>query len=239
VDREALKTCQDLIEYCFRDEGLLALALTHASVAPTRTQSNERLEFLGDAVLALVVCSDLYDSQPDLLEGEMTKVKSAVVSRQTCAAVAEAAGIADLLNLGKGIAGRNGLPPSVAAAVFEALIGAIYLDGGLDPARRFILRHVRPHIEEALANEHQRNYKSILQQHAQRVWGQTPDYRVLDEKGPDHSKAFEVAVSIGGQTFPSAWGKSKKEAEQESAKLALEKLGLLDPEEPPSPPAAT
>jgi len=119
---------------------------------------------------------------------------------------------------------------SVAAAVFESIIAAIYLDGGLEPAGDFILRHISPYISEAMANEHQQNYKSMLQQHAQRRLGLTPDYHMLDEKGPDHSKCFEVSVVIDGRHFPSAWGMTKKQAEQSAAQLALSELGLLDDE---------
>jgi ribonuclease-3 len=222
-----IERCQKTIGYSFQDPELLALALTHSSVASTRVESNERMEFLGDAVLALVVCQELYQRQDDLLEGQMTKIKSAVVSRRTCAAIAEGNGIAELLFLGKGMPLPDRLPQSVTAAVFEAIIGAIYLDGGLDAARRFILTTVGPFIDEAFETEHQRNYKSLLQQHSQRRWGTTPDYQLLDEKGPDHSKCFEVAVSIGGRHFSSAWGMSKKEAEQEAARRALRELGLV------------
>jgi len=225
--QDAVQKCQELIGYTFRDPGLLALALTHASVAPARVDSNERLEFLGDAVLALAVCHDLYDRYADLLEGEMTKIKSSVVSRQTCAEVALQLGLVNLVSVGKGMAGENRTPLSVAAAVFESIIGAIYIDGGHDQACRFVLEHIRPFIAEALENEHQRNYKAMLQQYVQQRWSRPPDYLLLDEKGPDHSKCFEIAVSIGGRHFSSAWGKSKKEAEQEAARCALEELGLL------------
>ncbi|HUS46805.1 MAG TPA: ribonuclease III [Phycisphaerae bacterium] len=227
MEAGALQHCQALIGYNFSNPDLLQLALTHASVALTRTESNERLEFLGDAVLGLAVCHELYSSQKDLLEGDMTKIKSAVVSRQTCANIAEETGISELVETGKGMTDQAGLPMSVMAAVFEAIVGAIYLDGGLEPAMRFILRHARPHIDEALTDEHQRNYKSALQQHAQRLYNTMPQYLVLDEKGPDHNKAFEVAVVINGRSFSSAWGKSKKEAEQEAARKALMELGLL------------
>jgi len=227
VDRNILERCQELIDYHFKDPSLLSLALTHASVAPTRAESNERLEFLGDAVLAMVVCHELYTTQEDLLEGDMTKVKSAVVSRQTCAEIAERLGIPELVATGKGLNGGASLPGSVAAAVFEAIIGAIFIDGGLEPVTRFILTHLRPFIDEALADEHQKNFKSALQQHVQRLYGAMPQYLVLDEKGPDHSKCFEVAVALNGRGFPSAWGKSKKEAEQEAARKALVELGLL------------
>jgi ribonuclease-3 len=161
----------------------------------------------------------------------MTKVKSTVVSRQTCAEIIQQMGIDDLVFMGKGLATPGGVPASIAAAVFESLIGAIYLDGGLEPARKFILDNVRPYIDEALANEHQRNFKSMLQQVSQRKFNATPDYLLLDEKGPDHSKCFEIAVCINGKHFRSAWGKSKKEAEQDAARFALEELGLLIEEE--------
>jgi ribonuclease-3 len=157
----------------------------------------------------------------------MTKIKSAVVSRQTCADIVDGLGLSELLFMGKGISRSGTVPQSVAAAVLESIIGAVYIDGGLEAARVLILRVMRPPIEECLANEHQRNYKSLLQQHAQRNWGATPEYVVLDEKGPDHSKCFEIAVEIAGRTFPSAWGMSKKEAEQDAARLALEALDLL------------
>jgi ribonuclease-3 len=237
VDVSAIDRCQEAIGYSFQDPDLLALALTHSSVASTRLESNERMEFLGDAVLGLVVCQELYERYEDLQEGQMTKIKSTVVSRRTCAIIIEETGIAELLFLGKGMPRPDGLPQSVTSAVFEAIIGAIFLDGGLEPAREFILANVSPFIDEAFETEHQRNYKSLLQQHSQRRWGTTPDYRLLDEKGPDHSKCFEVAVSIGGRHFTSAWGMSKKEAEQEAARRALKELGLMEVAIPRDPAA--
>jgi ribonuclease-3 len=211
------------------DVELYERALRHRSVLrgqpDSHLQSNERLEFLGDAVLGLVVCDDLYRRHDDLLEGEMTKIKSTVVSRQTCAEIASEMGVCDLLALGKALSEPNALPQSVAAAVFESIIGAIYLDGGLDAARRFILHSVRPYVDDALLSQHQDNHKSHLQQYAQRHWNCTPEYTLLDEKGPDHDKCFEVAVSINGQYFPSAWGRNKKEAEQQAARRALIALG--------------
>ena len=136
VDDVELQKCQELLGYHFNDPDMLALALTHASVAPTRLESNERLEFLGDAVLGMVVCHWLYANQIDLLEGEMTKIKSLVVSRQTCATIAEEAAFSPLLSLGKGMTGAGALPRSVSAAVFEAIIGAIFLTAGWFQPRR-------------------------------------------------------------------------------------------------------
>jgi len=229
-DHEGFELCQEMLGYRFRDEDLLRVALTHASVAATRQSSNERLEFLGDAVLGLVVCQYLYERYPNYLEGELTKIKSAVVSRATCAQIARSIDLHRMLYLGKGMGDVSHLPSSVAAAVYEAMIGALYIDGGLDRVRDFILGHTIPHIDQIARTEHQRNYKSQLQQHAQKVLGTTPCYEVMDEKGPDHSKCFEIAVCINGHRFPSAWGTSKKEAEQKAAFTALVDLKILAPD---------
>lgn len=228
-DSEALQALQEAIGYKFRDPKLLACALTHASIANTRVNSNERLEFLGDAILGMAVCSYLYRRFPDYLEGEMTKVKSAVVSRRTCAQIARELGLTKCLYMGKGMTSRGQLPSSVAAAVYEALIAAVYIDSGsLDRACEFVLATIEKHLLRATASEHQRNFKSQLQQHAQQVLGATPNYELLDEKGPDHSKCFEVGVVIKGRRYSSAWGPSKKEAEQKAAYLALRELNAVE-----------
>ena len=224
---DALHRCEAALGYRFRDRALLSSALTHASVAADRLDSNERLEFLGDAILGMVVCQHLFEQYPEGLEGELTKIKSAVVSGKTCAIISEELEIADCLFLGNGISARAKLPPSVLGAVLESLIAAIYIDGGLEPAREFILKNMVPHIEEAAASEHQQNFKSQLQQHVQKDLAATPSYDMLDEKGPDHSKCFEVAVRVAGRRFSSAWGPSKKEAEQKAAYRALVELSVI------------
>jgi ribonuclease-3 len=231
---DIFRQCEQILGYEFGDRELLRRALTHSSVARSRVESNERLEFLGDAVLGLVVCQALYERDERLGEGEMTRVKSWVVSRETCAQICIDMGITDLMVLDKGLSNGGALPQSVSAALLEALIGAVYVDGGLAAAEKLILRLAGGYIDQAMGERHQRNYKSALQQYAQRRWGQTPEYLLLDEKGPDHDKAFEVVVSINGRHYPSAWGKNKKDAEQESARMALAKLGLLSEEEQPS-----
>ncbi len=228
VKSDAVTKTQRIIDYKFKDPARLELSLRHASAAPTRLESNERLEFLGDVILGMVVCERLFKKHPDLEEGEMTKVKSTVVSRNTCAKISKSLALCSQLTLGKGMPAPSKLPSSVSGAVFEAVIGAIYLDGGLQSARKFILKHVQPYIDEALANDHQCNYKSMLQQAIQRKWNTTPEYKVLDEKGPDHSKCFEIGVVIRHKHYPTAWGNSKKTAEQEAARRALIKLKLLD-----------
>jgi ribonuclease-3 len=222
-----LDKCQEWIGYQFQDAGLLRRALHHASSAAHRRDSNERMEFLGDAVLGLVVCQALYERLPNALEGEMTKIKSAVVSRRACAAVALELHLTDGLVLGQGMDNGDQLPTSLAAGTLEAVIAAIYLDGGLEPAREFILRHMAEELSSSTHSQHQFNFKSQLQQYAQRVLNATPLYEMLDEKGPDHSKCFEVAVTIGGRQFPSAWGPNKKEAEQKAARIALVTIGEL------------
>ena len=232
VPDDALQQCQETIKYRFADVSLLSTALTHSSISHQRMDSNERLEFLGDAVLGIIICEELYRLFPQYLEGELTIRKSAVVSRRTCAQVAQKLGLAHFLSLGKGISEQQDLPESLSSAVLEAIVGAIYLDGGLKKARSFVVKHFEPFIKLVDAEQHYRDYKSMLQQHAQSECGSSPSYELLDEKGPDHAKAFEVCASIliAGQTrtFPPAWGISKKEAEQKAAQMALEELGVLE-----------
>jgi ribonuclease-3 len=227
---QLLDRCQQQIGYQFRDPQLLRAALTHASGANHRLMSNERLEFLGDAILGYVVCEVLFEQFPSLLEGDLTKIKSVVVSRKTCAKISRSLGLVDFLILGKGMASSAHVPPSLLADVFESLVAAIHLDGGLEPAKQFILRHMFTEIGLAASGESGANYKSQLQQHAQREFGSTPTYMLLDEKGPDHSKSFAVAAQVGGTQYPAAWGRNKRDAEQRAAANAL---AVLHQEQPP------
>jgi len=228
MDHTIVDQAERILGYRFRDARHLETALRHSSIADTRQQSNERLEFLGDAVLGLVVCDHIFRRFEELMEGELTKIKSGIVSRRTCAEVAIELGLPELLHLGKGMSGRWDVPASVAAAVFESIIGAIYLDGGLEPAREFILGHLSPRIERAVKLGHQFNFKSVLQQALQRMDSHPPSYAVLDEKGPDHAKCFEVCVESGARRFEPCWGPSKKEAEQQAALAALLELGAAE-----------
>jgi len=221
-----LDKAHEVLGYRFKNPDLLTEALTHASSAGDRLESNERMEFLGDAILGFVVCEYLHNAYPELLEGDLTKIKSAVVSRRVCAQISEANHMARMLSLGKGMAGRPDLPSSVAAAVLESLIAAIYLDGGMAPARDFILQHMVPFIKEAAESAHQRNFKSVLQQYAQKHLPANPTYVIMDEKGPDHSKCFEVCAEVDGRRCASSWANSKKQAEQGAALNALLELGL-------------
>src|SRR6476619_4607461 len=220
-DAVRLERCQQRLGYVFRDTQLLEAALTHASGADHRLSSNERLEFLGDAVLGLVVCEQLFIQFPDQLEGDLTKLKSIVVSRLTCAKISQALGLREFLVLGKGMTTNPAVPPSVLSDVLESWIAAIYLDGGMQPAQEFILAYFGPEIESAASGDTGGNYKSLLQQFAQREHGVTPTYHLLDEKGPDHSKCFKISAQIGRDRYSPAWGRSKKESEQRAAHNAI------------------
>jgi ribonuclease-3 len=231
-DADILEECQNAIGYHFRQPELLRGALTHASGANTRLASNERLEFLGDAVLGLVTCEQLFLRFPEYQEGDLTKIKSVVVSRRTCARIARQLNLGDYLFLGKGMNAHVAVPSNMQADVYESLVAAIYLDGGLEEARRFILRYLGPEIEQVAEGAHGGNFKSVLQQVAQREFGATPQYVLLDEKGPDHSKCFKVGAQIGRHTYAGAWGRNKKEAEQ---KAAMNALAQINGEEVPYP----
>jgi ribonuclease-3 len=224
-----LQDCEGRIGYVFVDKLLLRAALTHASGALHRLASNERFEFLGDAILGTVVCDVLFRRFPAYLEGDLTRLKSILVSRQTCAKLAQALGMQDFLVLGKGMMTSPQIPPSLFADVFESLIAAIYLDGGIESARRFIEAHLAAEIDLAADGESGGNYKSALQQMAQREHGITPTYHLLDEKGPDHSKCFKMSAQIGPKRFQSAWGRNKKEAEQRAARNALAEISGQPP----------
>jgi ribonuclease III len=221
---DALDACERTIGYKFSNRALLVSSLTHASHAQHRLSSNERLEFLGDAILGVIVCEHLFHAFPNLLEGELTRIKSVIVSRQVCAEVTRELGVEEYLFLGKGMTTQVELPQSVLSDVFESLVAAIYLDGGWEPIRAFIHKHVIPRVTGIADGSLGDNFKSQLQQLAQRDFGETPVYVLLDEKGPDHSKSFRVAARVGSLQFEAAWGTTKKQAEQVAAKHALKSL---------------
>lgn len=219
--RALLDECQETIGYRFQRLELLKAALTHTSGANTRSASNERLEFLGDSVLGLVVCEQLYHRFPDYQEGDMTKVKSVVVSRKTCAKISEDLGLGRYLILGKGMENRGDIPSNLLADVFESLVAAIFLDGGWDTVKEFVLEFVEPEIDAVAGDAINNNAKSALQQVSQRELGGTPRYYLLDEQGPDHDKCFKVGTEINGHMYPAAWGRNKKDAELKAALNAL------------------
>ena len=217
--------CQRRIGYVFRDPALLVSSLTHASGAQHRLASNERLEFLGDAILGFLVCETLYRLFPDSLEGDLTRIKSVVVSRETCSRLSEQLQLVDFLIVGKGLSVNNrSVPPSVLSDLFESLVAAIYLDGGIEAVRPLVARMLEPEIGKVVSGEMGSNHKSLLQQWAQRDFGVSPTYEVIEEAGPDHSKSFHVSAQIGSRRYAPAWGRNKKEAEQRAASNALVEL---------------
>lgn len=221
---EKLTKCQELIDYQFNDLTLLHSALTHASGASHRLASNERLEFLGDAILGMIVCDWLYEEFPEYSEGDLTKIKSAVVSRRTCGRVARTLGLDHCLIVGRGVTRNRSFPRSLVSDVFEAIIASIYLDGGLDTVKKLLKNWLRDEVANAIDNQGAGNFKSSLQQLAQRDLGHTPVYKLLRESGPDHCKCFLIAAIINDTQFQGAWGTNKKEAEQRAASNALAEL---------------
>lgn len=228
MDADTVQQVQQIVGYQFNDPRFLEEALLHSSAADDRLRSNERLEFLGDSVLSLVICKNLFSRFSHYLEGDLTKIKSRLVSRKTCAKAAIQLGLPAYMQVGKGMEQSRAMSGSVAAASLESVIAAIFLDGGMEEAEAFILRVFEPMIIEADAEQHQENFKSLLQQYCQREYNSTPLYELLDEKGPDHNKCFEIAAVIRHHRYPGAWGVTKKEAEQRAALNALQAMGLVD-----------
>ena len=229
MDKKSITQLQKLLGYHFNDTHLLIEAFTHASVADERLTSNERLEFFGDSILALVICRELFNKFPNYLEGDLTKIKSMLVSRKTCAIIANDLCVPDFAKVGKGMSKTKAVSGSISAGILEAIIAAIYIDGGMAAAEEFILRIFAPFIDKADAEHHNENFKSLLQQFSQRKFSSTPVYELLDEKGPDHNKCFEMCAVIDLNHFQSAWGSTKKEAEQKAALKALIQLKVLNP----------
>lgn len=230
MDKSTLREVEQVLGYHFRNPSYVYKAFTHSSSTEDRLRCNERLEFFGDSVLAIVICHRIFERFPEYFEGDLTKIKSMLVSRKTCAKISNALGLTKYVKVGKGMSHTRAMSGSISAGIFEAIVAAIYLDGGFESASTFILKQFDPLIENANAAQHHENFKSVMQQHAQQNFGVTPVYTLLDEKGPDHNKCFETAVVIGERHFPSAWGITKKEAEQCAARVALVELGILEPE---------
>ncbi len=228
LSQDELDRAESILQHTFSDQELLQRAFIHASVTDTRLASNERLEFLGDAILGMYVCERIFLRYPKYLEGEMTKVKSHAVSRSACAELAIDAGLDQLIRVGKGMQGQQALPSSLAAAVTEAVVAALYIDGGMEAVGRFLEPLIDPMIDAAVDSGHQHNFKSVLQQHVQRLHGASPLYCILEEKGPDHAKAFLICVEIQGERYEASWGLSKKQAEQQAAMNALHAMGVVD-----------
>jgi ribonuclease-3 len=228
--RDEFDALQQAIDYRFRDRGLLEHAMTHTSRANEDVSGgvtdNESLEFLGDAILGFVIADLLFREFPSFNEGQKSKIKASLVSTQTLARLAERLAVGEHLLLGRGEEKTGGRrKQALLADGYEALIAAIYLDGGIEQARAFVQREFAPLLADVrrdglIGQDH----KSALQEHLQSHDQPLPEYRLAGTLGPDHRKLFQVEVVVRGETLAQATGASKKEAEQEAARLALEKL---------------
>lgn len=235
-DLAAVKRCEKHLGYEFVEKGYLFEAITHASVATTRLCSYERLEFLGDSILGFAVCEYLFKNFPDWLEGDLTKVKSNVVSRQSCAEFGKSLNIEEFLVVGKGIGVKGKVPKSLLANSFESIVAAIYLDSGIDSVKIFLTPFIKKQVNAAITGGLDVNYKSELQQYSQKRFGLPPQYQLLGNQGPDHDRWFQVSAQVDKKMFGPAWGKNKKEAEQRSAANALASIkGLPQPFDGESP----
>ena len=217
------------IEYRFSDKDLLVLALTHSSYANEikkgKHENNERLEFLGDAVLDMVVSEYMYRHFPKMPEGELTKLRAAVVCEGSLAELSRKLGIGRCLLLGKGeesTGGRN--RDSILADAFEAIIGAICIDGGMEAATKYIMGFMVDHIEHTKKNFRNLDAKTHLQEVIQKISKVPLKYAIVDEQGPDHNKVFVAEVTHDGRVLGKGSGRSKKEAEQNAANNALEHM---------------
>ena len=210
--------------YTFRNPGLLTKAMTHSSLAPAGLRSYERLEFLGDAVVGLVVAEELFSLPESYSEGEMTEMKSATVSRRSLVRAGKRLDLQHYLRVDRGLAQRKSYPPSLTANAYEALVGAVFLDGGFEEARKFILRSLEPELMAARQSQSPPNCKSILQERLQAEGKPHPAYHTARKVGLEHDMWFQAAVSVEGRQVGAAWGRTKKQAEQAAARLALDAL---------------
>ena len=221
-----MKMFENNIHYTFKNKKLLELALTHSSYANesrTHIEYNERLEFLGDAVLQLITSEKLYKEHPDMPEGRMSKQRAALVCEDALANYSKQISLGAFLFLGKGEENTGGRErPSILADAFEALIGAIFLDGGIENAKKFVLRFLDD------KDLHLQDYKTLLQEIIQKNPGERLSYVVTGESGPDHDKVFNVEVHLNSNVIGKGTGKSKKQAEQAAAKEALALMGFKD-----------
>lgn len=217
---------EENIGYSFNDKKLLKTALTHTSYANEQNvTSNEKLEFLGDAVLEFVTSEYLYKNYINLKEGEMTKVRASVVCEKSLYKVAKLHNFSDFLYLGKSERKMGGEQrPAILADSVEAVIAVIYLDGGIEEAEKFIIENLKEDIEIATKHVGDKDYKTVLQEKLQEHGDVKIEYKIVKEKGPDHNKSFEAEVSFNGKALARGEGKSKKEAQMYAAQKALENL---------------
>lgn len=230
-DDQQLDSLQERLGYRFRDKAFLIEALSHSSYVNENSDagasSNERMEFLGDSVLGLLITQYLFERYPDCPEGELTLMKSVLVSEGTLAGIAQRIEIGSCLSLGKGEAASGGAErASNLSNALEAMLAAIYLDAGLEETRCVTVGLFGEDLEKIATTLHSLNYKNLLQHYSQEHEGAIPEYVMLGSHGPQHEKLFEIEVRIKGAPLGKGSGRSKKEAEQEAARIALDVLGV-------------
>ncbi len=222
-----LTKLETIIGYEFKDKALLATSLVHRSSLnePDVKESNERLEFLGDAVLELLITDYLFHQKPEEPEGFLTSARSAVVKTESLSSIANNLNLGEYLRMSKGEAASGGRKnPSILEDALEALIGAIYKDGGLENSHKFIASFIFPFTDKVLSLKELKDPKSLLQEKVQAQGQTSPIYQVESESGPDHDKTFQVNVTIGNKVLGQGTGKNKQEAEQQAARQALDLL---------------
>ena len=223
-----MKRLEEALQYKFKDKRLLDRALTHSSYANENKSSdgsNERLEFLGDSVLSIIVAEHIFLNYKNLPEGELTKIRASLVCENALHEFSQELKLGEFLKLGKGEQQNGGASrPSILADAFEAVLAAIYLDGGIEPARRHVLRFVDKKLG-CMASVAFKDYKTVLQEVIQQNPEEKLEYVLVDEKGPDHAKIFTVEVHLNSNVIGKGPSGSKKRAEQEAAKQALELMG--------------
>jgi len=226
VKDDPISELEKIIEYRFNDRELIRTALSHrSSLKETGLKSNERLEFLGDAVLGLIVSAFLYRQNHEHSEGHLTQTKAALVNERVLAAVAKSFGLGNFLYLSPEEDKSGGREkPSITSDALEALIGSVYLDGGFNQAERLIKKFILDDYETTIEDENLHNYKGELLEYLQSIAEGVPHYRVVNERGPDHEKVFRISVFSNETLLGDGEGKTKKEAEQQAARMALEKI---------------
>ncbi len=228
--KEQLEKFQKQIQYSFEDIKLLNKALTHSSYSNNRSEDlehNERLEFLGDSILSFIISLHLYEKCSDVSEGQLTRIRANIVCEQSLHKTAINLNLGSYILMSRGeinTGGRN--RTSILADAVEAIIACIFLDGGIEKARAFVMENLNTIISDAMNNKIFSDYKSYLQEAMQKDSMGELEYRLIGEKGPDHDKTFEIGVFINNKVSGKGFGRSKKDAQQQAAKDAIEKLGI-------------
>lgn len=227
----ALKQFARKLRIPLGDGQFLNEALTHKSYTHERKMdpryNNEKLEFLGDSVLGLVISQHVFETYPDVTEGGLSKVKSVVVSAQVLSEKASLLGLGEMIQLGKGEEKSGGRTrPGLLADALEAVIGAVYLEGGLEPAQKLVLGFLRDDVDQVFSGRMEKDHKTLLQEHFQKTQKTAPRYEIVREWGPDHNRNFEASCSVNGKELSRGVGKNKKEAEQVAAQEAIQRLRI-------------